>query len=96
MSGSSWSRSWSSIGRLLGVDHQQRTWRATVHAQAATDAERLVQQQRRLGRRAPPGAAVRHDRDAVVRADVHTQAAEDAQLRLEHHVVEAAQATVAL
>ena len=82
----------SVMRELLRVNHRQRAGRAAIDAQAATDAEVLVEQQHRLLLGAEPDVVGAGDRDAVRRAHVDAQTAEDAQLGREHDVVEAAQA----
>ena len=73
------------------MNHRQCTGRAAIDAQAATDAEVLVEEQHRLLLASEPDVVGAGDRDAVRRAHVDAETAEDAQLGREHHVVETAQ-----
>ena len=77
---------------LPRVNHRQRARGAAVDAQAATDAEVLVEEQHRLLLGPETDVVGAGDRDAVRRAHVDAETAEDAQLGREHDVVEAAQA----
>src|SRR5512135_1981904 len=86
----------SSMCELLRVDHRERARWAAIDAQPAPDAHVFVEQQCGLRFLADVRVVCSNDRDAVVRANVDAQAAQDAEVGVEHDVVETTQAATAL
>jgi hypothetical protein len=65
---------------LHGVNHRQCTGRAAIHAESATDAEVLVEEEDRLLLTSEPDVVGARDGDAIGWTHVDAETAEDAQL----------------
>jgi len=81
------------MGELPCVNHRQRAGRAPIDAEAASDAEVLVEEQHRLLLGPQSDVVGACDGDAVRWTHVDAETAQNAQLGRERDVVEAAEAT---